>query len=150
MASIATSNNNKSSTIISSSNNNSNYESYNNKLTIPRGLIEKECITKSKYNGLPAHVSSEGLPPPSISYQKKCGLYIWGRMADDSEVSALNTNDIEDGTKKGGATGKFGFRKLAFLCGAMSSSDKKGESQLAESAQFVLSFDNVNDLKAEN
>ena len=150
MASIATSNNNKSSTIISSSNNNSNYESYNNKLTIPRGLIEKECITKSKYNGLPAHVSSEGLPPPSISYQKKGGLYIWGRMADDSEVSALNTNDIEDGTKKGGATGKFGFRKLAFLCGAMSSSDKKGESQLAESAQFVLSFDNVNDLKAEN
>ena len=83
----------------------------------PRGLIEKECVAKSRYSGLPSNRSAEGLPPPSIGYQKSGSLYVWGRMADDLEVSALNSNIGE--TKYGGATGKFGFRKLAFLFGAL-------------------------------
>ena len=114
----------------------------------PRGLIEKECVAKSRYSGLPSNRSAEGLPPPSIGYQKNGSLYVWGRMADDLEVSALNTSNIGE-TKYGGATGKLGFRKLAFLFGALTLKDNSVECQLAESAQFSLSFDSADTLKAE-
>ena len=102
---------------------------------IVAGLVPEQVKAKSKWSGVPSFRTSEGLPPPSISFGPKGGVYVWGKVADDVEVSSKNADNIEDGKSR-----LSGFRRLAYLCGGLAINNDLGNHEVPSNAQFTIPF----------
>ena len=97
-------------------------------------LLPSQVVSKSKYRGAPSYRTLEGLPPPALDFQKRGGVYVWGVMADDADVSSLNTaieNDLAFS----------GFRGLAHLCGGLAPPLKfAARHEMPKCAQFSIAL----------